>query len=62
MDWMRAMREREIRMTPKCLPSATINIELLFTEMEKTEEGTDLGEKIKSLDLDTLSLQFPLES
>lgn len=55
MDWMRVMREREIRMILKCLFLVIINIELLFIEMEKIEEGIDLGEKIKSLDLDILS-------
>lgn len=49
-------------MTQKCLPSATINTELLFTEMGKIEEGTDLREKIKSLNLDTLCHRFLLGS
>lgn len=49
-------------MTSKCLPSATINIELLFSRTGKIEEGTDLGEKIKGLDLDTLSFRLLLES
>lgn len=49
-------------MTSKHLPSATINIELLFSKTGKIEERTDLGEKIKGLDLDTLSLARLLDS
>lgn len=44
------------------MPSATINIEVLFSKTGKIEEGTDLGEKIKGLDLDTLSLGLLLDS
>lgn len=49
-------------MTSKHLPSATINIKLLFSKTGKIEERTDLGEKIKGLDLDTLSPALLVDS
>lgn len=49
-------------MTSKCLSLATINIEFLFSKTGKIEEETDLGENIKGLDLDTLSLRLLLDN
>lgn len=46
------MREWEkSRLTPKCLPSTMIDVKLLLSKMENTEDRIGLGENIKSLNL-----------